>query len=74
MGAFLVEKNAVEMKEEQAKKGYEVGIVLLQDSKQKSWYVVGFSKATDRENAEKICRNLKEQEKIIAIVRSAGKL
>jgi tetratricopeptide (TPR) repeat protein len=73
-GAFLVEKNAVEMKEALVKKGVAARIVRMPDSKQRSWHVVRFGKDSDRETAEKICRQLKERENIDAIVRPSGKL
>lgn len=72
-GAFLVEKNAVEMKDVLSKKGYEVIIVMLSDSKQKSWYLVRFKTVMDREKAEQICLELKEKENITAVIRPAGK-
>jgi tetratricopeptide (TPR) repeat protein len=73
-GAFLVEKNALEMKEVLVKKGYDATVASITDSKQRIWHVVRFEKDLDRENAEKICRQLKERENIVAIVRPVGKL
>lgn len=73
-GAFLIEKNAVEMKETLVRKGYEATVVRMPDSNQRSWYVVRFEKNQNRETADKICRQLKEQENINAIVRPVGKL
>jgi tetratricopeptide (TPR) repeat protein len=74
IGAFLVEKNAVELKAVLMEKGYKVTVASMPDSKQKRWYVVRLEKDLDRETAERICRQLKERENIVAIVRPAGKL
>jgi tetratricopeptide (TPR) repeat protein len=72
MGAFLVEKNAIEMKGILAEKGYETKIVTLPDSKQRGWYLVRFERDLDHQTAEKICRKLKDQENIMAVIRPAG--
>jgi tetratricopeptide (TPR) repeat protein len=72
-GAFLVEKNAIEMKGALAEKGYDAKIVMLPDSKQRSWYLVRIDRDLDHDTAEKICRKLKEQENIGAVIRPVGK-
>jgi tetratricopeptide (TPR) repeat protein len=72
-GAFLVEKNAIEMKSVLSKKGYDVKIIPLPDSKQRHWYLVRIERDLDHQTAELICRKLKEQENIVAVIRPAGK-
>jgi tetratricopeptide (TPR) repeat protein len=72
-GAFLVGKNAIDMKDALTEKGYDAKIVMLPDSKQRSWHLVRIERDLDHETAEKICRKLKEQENIMAVIRPAGK-
>lgn len=72
-GAFLIEQNAVDLKVGLEKSGFQARTEKIVDPKQKVWHLVRLGKGLDREEAEKICRELKSRLNIVASVRPDGK-
>lgn len=71
-GAFLNQKNAVEMVGLLKQKGMDAHIITMEDHEEKTWYLVRFELFTDHGKAGIFCKQFLEREKMTAIVRPWG--
>jgi tetratricopeptide (TPR) repeat protein len=69
VGAFLNQDNAFNMKTKLINMGFDSRVLLLTDSKEKTWYLVRSGKYADKERAQKDLSSLEEQLGIKTVIR-----
>ena len=71
-GAFLNQANAVKMETQIQDSGFDSRILILKDTKDRTWYLVRSGRYTDRSEAKKALNSLKDKLAVDPMVRSVG--
>lgn len=71
-GAFLNPANADKMNARLTQNGFDSRILMLQDSRDRTWYLVRSGKYTNRDGAQKACLAIKQALGIKTLIRPAG--
>jgi len=74
VGAFLNQENANRIKKELLQKGVDLRILVLQDTKKRTWYLLRSGDYTNKADAEKSMLSLNEELGIKSVVRPFGSL
>ncbi|MCK5695739.1 MAG: SPOR domain-containing protein [Desulfobacula sp.] len=71
-GAFLNQANANKMNAKLIKNGFDSRVLILKDSRDRTWYLVRSGSYTNRDGAQKACLSLKQNLGIKPLIRPVG--